>query len=781
VKKNVFIFTMLISLSQFLYPQAVVINEFMSSNGTFLQDVEGDYSDWIEIYNSSDENINIENYMLSDDPELAEKWLFPSVEVPAKGFLLVFASGKNMVISGEIHTNFKLKQSGEFLYMSTPTGDLISLINPVSVPTDQSYGSITDGSEEMVIFLQATPNATNANGSIIYCSHESGFYANEFELNLIASNENIQIFYTLNGQIPSVNSSLYNGPILMTDVTETPNVFSNIPSTPTEGPMESGYYIWEEPGLAYKANVIRFVGFTEDGEQISNIENHTYFVDPDIYDRYDFPLVSIITDSLNLFQYDSGIYIPGAKHEEYGWLWMPIGNYHERGRDWEREIHISYFENNGDLGFETDAGMRIRGFGSSAFGQKSFGVYFRNDYGQKNIEYPIFSDALSDKYKRLVFRNSGNDFPQTHFKDAVLTSILKPMNFEYQRFRPSIVFINGEYWGIHNMREKYDDHYFDYQYNIKEDSLLMVGVCGEPDVGPTDEYWALYEYFVENDFSLDEHYDYAKTQMDIQNLIDYEIAEIYYANYDWPCNNYRMWKTIDPDSKWRYLIYDLDFSFAYNALTTFDTPSLEHATSDVDEWPTCQCSNIFFNKLLENEEFKEEFINRFAFHLETTFNKTRMLDSINSFKELLAPQMEEQFDRWLYPSSMSSWDYQIGKMINFAQYRSCYMRGHIMDFFGLDEFAYDCDDTATNQQDKANQISIIPNPSDGQNLRISLANNQKMTGIYQVMSLDGRVVTEGGLDSYHSSLNMSFLADGFYILKITVNNVHYSSKFIISK
>ena len=781
MRKTFFIFSISILLSQLLFSQGVVLNEFMSSNATFLQDANGDYSDWIEIYNSGDEDINLENYMLSDDPELANKWLFPSVEVPAKGFLLVFASGKDAVISGEIHTNFKLKQSGEFLYLSDPVGDLITLINPVEVPTDQSYGSLTDGAEEMIIFPQPTPNASNSNSHIVYSSHKSGFYTSGFELQLIPSNANDQIYYTLNAQIPTTNSTLYNGAILMADITNKPNNFSNIPSTPTEGPMETGYYIWEEPGLAYKANVIRYASFNEAGEQISDILSQTYFVDEAIYERYNFPLVSIITDSLNLFQYDSGIYIPGAKHEEYGWLWMPIGNYHERGRDWERDIHISYFENNGDLGFETDAGMRMRGYGSTAFAQKSFGVYFRNEYGQKNIEYPIFSDALSDKYKRLVFRNSGNDFPDTHFKDAVLTSLLKPMNFEYQRFSPSVVFINGEYWGIHNIREKYDDHYFDYQYNIEEDSLLMVGVCGEYDVGPQDEYFVLYNYFVANDFSSDVNYDFAKSQIDIQNLIDYEIAEIFYANYDWPCNNYRMWKTTAPDSKWRYLIYDLDFSFAYNSLTPFDTPSLEHATSDEDGWPTCQCSNLFFKKLLQNEGFKDEFINRFAYHLETTFNKKRMIDSINSYKALYATEMEEHINRWLYPNSMSNWNDQIDKMINFAQYRPCYMRGHIMDFFDLDEFEYVCDNSDTNQLVYKNQISIIPNPSNGGNLRISLTNNTKMSGIYKVYSLDGRMLTQGDFDSYHANLNLSFLSNGFYILKITVNNVHYSSKFIISK
>jgi len=779
MKHLIFLVFSIISLS--LFSQDIVINEFMSSNETVLQDVNGDYSDWVEIYNTTNTTVNLENYMLSDDAEISDKWQFPSVEISAKGFLLVFASGKNTVISGEIHTNFKLKQSGEFLYLSSPSGDLLSLINPVFVPTDQSFGRIIDGAEEMLLFFQSTPNSSNSEANMVYCSHTSGFYNHEFELKLISSNPNNQIRYSLSGETPKNNSKLYTQPILMSDITSNPNNFSNIPTVPTEGPYESGYYIWQEPGLAYKANVLRYAVFNNDGEQISDISNHTFFVDEDIHNRYDYPIISIITDSLNLFQYDTGIYIPGAKHDEYGWTYMPIGNYHERGRDWERDIHISYFENNGDLGFETDAGMRMRGYGSTGFGQKSFGVYFRKEYGLKNIEYPIFSDALNDKYKRLVFRNSGNDFPQTHFKDAVLTSLLKPMDLEYQRFRPSVVFINGEYWGMHNIREKYDEHYFDYQYDIEEDSLLMVGICGEEDVGPQDEYFELYDYFLTHDLSISENYNYAKTQIDIQNIIDYEIVEIYYANYDWPCNNYRMWKTIAPDSKWRYLLYDLDFSFGYNSQSSFDTPSLEHATSDSDEWPHCSCSNIFFKKLLENDRFKQLFIDSFAEYLKTTFNVKRVKDSIYRYKDIYISGMPEQIERWSYPISISNWNGQIDKMINFAQNRPCYIRGHIMDFFDLEEFDFDCGDSATHYIDNESQIMIVPNPSTGQNIRISLKNYQKMLGYYDVLTYDGRVVAQGALDSYHTNLELSFLPSGFYFLRIKSSSKVYISKFIISK
>ncbi len=452
-----------------------------------------------------------------------------------------------------------------------------------------------------------------------------------------------------------------------------------------------------------------------------------------------------------------------------------------RGREWEREIHFTFFESNGDLAFETNAGMRMRGYGSTAFPQKSFGVYFRKEYGKKKIEYPIFPDALSDKYKRLVMRSSGNDFLYTHFRDAVLTSILKPMNFEYQRFRPSVLFVNGEYWGVHNIREKYDEYYFEYQHNIEEDSLILLSICGSEDVGSNQEYLSLTEFITENDMTLPVNYNYVTTKIDIENFIDYEIAEIYYANYDWPCNNYRLWKTTAPDSKWRYLIYDLDLSFDFFPQASFDTPSMEHATHEGNDWPYCECSNFFFRELLVNEAFKEEFIDRFAFHLNTTFNTKTIIDSINSYKTLFEPEIQEQIDRWSYPDDMGEWNEEIEKMIVFAQKRPCFMRGNIMDFFNLDDFGFECNDSVDHYPAEGNKLMISPNPSNGQNLRISFVNHQKVSGSYRVISFDGRIVTEGFMDSYQVNLDLSFLSNGVYFFQMSKQNGTYTSKIIISK
>ncbi|RLD57826.1 MAG: hypothetical protein DRJ05_09070, partial [Bacteroidetes bacterium] len=447
----------------FIFGQGIVINEIMSSNETTITDEDGDYPDWIELYNSSGISVNLSGYTISDEISNLDKWTFPEIELLPDSFLLVFASGKDRAEGPFLHTNFKIEQSGENLFLSNLVGG-ISSIDSVSVPTDNSYGCISDGNPMFCLFNSPTPKLSNAGSNGIYCSYPSGFYPEGFNLSLTQANENYSIYYTLDGKTPTSNSYLYSSPLSISNNSSSPNNISLIPTTPLEGPSVLEYFIWKEPENVYKANVIRFASFDGDIRK-SAVYTKTFFVDPNMENRYTFPIISLVTDSLNLFEYDTGIYIPGKTFDENGWNGWPSGNYHHKGIYWERDIHISYFENDGAIGFETNAGMRMRGYGSASMPQKSFNVYFRGEYGLKKIDYPIFNNGITT-YKRLVFRNSGNDFLASHFKDAMLQDLLKPFDLELQGFKPSVVFFNGEYWGIHNIREKYDKYYFKYKFGI---------------------------------------------------------------------------------------------------------------------------------------------------------------------------------------------------------------------------------------------------------------------------------------------------------------------------
>lgn len=742
IKKEAFLLLLALFFGEILIGQDIVINELVSSNDSVIQDIDGDYSDWIELHNLKNYDISITDYTLSDDSSILDKWVFPDMVIPANAYLLIFASDKDKFQDNELHTNFKISQSGESLFLSNKEGEIVSEVGAIHVPTDHSYARIANSGEILVISDTPTPNASNSITNGVYASHSSGFYSSRFELELINLNEEQEIFYTLNGGIPTVNSSRYLGPITIANNTQTPYSISAIPTTPLTGPSRLEGYIWKEPTSVYKANVIRFAAFKE-GLLQGEIHSKTFFVDPEIGERYEYPVVSFVTDSANLFDYEKGIYVPGKVFDEEGFNWWPAGNYHNTGQLWERDVHISYFSNTGELGFETDAGMRIRGFGSASNPQKSLNLYFRSDYGLSKIDYPIFPNSTAKKHKRLIFRNSGNDFTYSHFKDPMLHDIMRGMDLEIQDFEPAIVFINGEYWGIHNMREKYDEYYFEYKYGIDDDDINLLEICGGIEEGDNADYIELYQYIEQNDLSIAEHYNYVSDRVDISNFIDFQIAEIYFANFDWPCNNFKIWKDNQPDSKWRYMIYDLDLAFGYSDVSTYATESMEHATSPDNNWPHCECSNLFFRSLLDNDAFKEQFLDRFAYHLDNTFCPTEIEKTIDKFEKLYANEIGEHIARWGHPRNIDVWKNEVSVLREFSELRPDSMISNLKAFFELDVYEAGCkEDDDGGIVEESDDFTIYPNPNGGDFFISNSTGNTIVNGRIVIINTTGQVVFE---------------------------------------
>lgn len=766
--------------SNVLFGQIPVINEFMSSNSSVLQDYEGEYPDWIEIFNPSNESINLSGYYLSDDEEDTQKWVFPDIDLSPSQYLIVFASGKDVLFSEEIHTNFKIKQSGENLILSNSEGEILQNIQPIEVPTDYSYSCIPDGDTQNMHLSIATPGSVNIELFEATTSHISGFYQDEISISLFTENQDVEVYYTLNGELPSVNSNLYFEPIHFNTNNHFPNQFSYIPTTPLEGPWPLQTFVWKEPVSVKQAHVLRYAIF-QNGEQMGKVNSQTYFVEDADTEDYSFPVLSLITDSLNLFQYDTGIYIPGKMFDEIGFEWYPYGNYRERGEAWERNINVAFFEDDGGLVFETGAGMRIRGAGSTANPQKSFAVYFKNKYGKKKIEHAVFPNSDLEDYKRLIFRSSGNDFLNTHFRDALLQDLLMPLNMELQRFLPSVVFVNGEYWGIHNIREKYDEYYFKYHFDIHEDSVNILSSTDAVAEGFESNYPEINEFLSSSDMSLESSYSYIDERVDIPNMIDFLIAEIYYANYDWPCNNYREWRTNDPDSKWRFLINDLDLSFGFSADCEWDKTSLYHALENGDGWPNCGVSNHLFRKMMENQRFVDEFLERFVYHLNITFNTQTVINKIDEFTLLFEPEMEEHIARWGYPSNMGNWYGEIEVMKDFARRRPCFMKGHIMDYFQLDTFDFDCDSLSdTNQIYYAEDFQIYPNPSNGEYVYLDYFVRDGSGFNIDLYTNQGTLVYSQKVDNRKTPINISGLSNGVYVLRVRNTKYSFQYKLVIA-
>jgi hypothetical protein len=437
----------------------VFINEISATGTDSLIDYYGEKSDWIELYNANETDFSLLGYSLTDNKDERQKWIVPDIKIPGKSFLIIFASGNDTSFVNEWHTNFKISKDGESLFLVNPLGTIVDSSPAKPLNAIQSLARILDGSGNFAYSDMPTPGHSNQQAITIFYSHPSGFYPDKIELTLATNDSTLRIYYTLNGNTPTSSDLLYEKPILISDKTYSSSNYSFIPTTPLSGESQLYQFIWNEPQQVNKIATIRYAAIKNDSTQ-GAVHTQTFFIGQKQNNRYSFPVLSLVTDSLNLFDYNTGIYIPGKRFDENGFNYWPDGNYHNNGDAWERIAHLAYFESNGQLAFESSVGIRMRGYGSASYPQKSFNVYFRSEYGQSNIEYPIFNHFGNSKFKRLILRNGGNDFLKSHFKDAMLQTLIKDWDIDLQDYQEAILFINGEYWGIHNIREKFDKYYF---------------------------------------------------------------------------------------------------------------------------------------------------------------------------------------------------------------------------------------------------------------------------------------------------------------------------------
>ncbi|HPG39885.1 MAG TPA: CotH kinase family protein [bacterium] len=396
------------------------------------------------------------------------------------------------------------------------------------------------------------------------------------------------------------------------------------------------------------------------------------------------PIVSLATDPYNLWDEDYGIYVTG-KHAQseiphYGAnYWM----------DWERPAHIEFFEPGADTAaFALNVGIKIFGGWSRMHAQKSLAFFARKQYDERDIDYKIFPDREITRFEAFVMRNSGNDWQYTMLRDGFMQSLLVgEMDLETLAFRPAVLFLNGQYWGILNLREKVNDRYLQAHKNIDPDyiDLLELTPSGPAPVvlqGSSEHYRQMIDYVTKTDMSVNAALKYINTQMDVENFIHYMLAEIYFANIDWPSNNIKFWRPSLDGGRWRWIIYDTDFGFGLYDANSYTHNTLEFATAvDGPSYPNSPYSTLLLRKLLENELFRAEFINQFADHLNTTFDSNRINNMLDYYISLIQPELSRHRQRW--PESAQVWYYSIDVMRNFANTRSWPMRQFIQEKFSL--------------------------------------------------------------------------------------------------
>ena len=669
-------------------PQAradLFLNEMLSSNTRSIADEDGDHPDWVELYNSGPEAVNLLGYGLTDNPSSPFKWTFPSRVIAPGEFLLVFCSDKNRLSGPYLHTSYKISAGGETIALTDPQGQRVDTMPPVSLLTDRSYGRKPDGDANLVFFLDPTPGAANTTeGYTSFLRAPSllpaaGFYTADVSVSAIAYDPDVTIRYTTDGSTPTESSPVLTPPLAVSGRAGQTPVLAMINHTAPEAPP---WVAWNPPvGDVFMGTVVRARAFKE-GSAPSPVATSTYFVDPGMPTRYTLPVISVVTDAANLYDYNTGIYVPGVNYDPADFY--NTGNYMMNGSAWERPVHVEFFETGGQLKFSQDAGARIHGGGSSVNPQKSLRLYADGYSDSGEFRYKIFPTRWMTGYTRFILRSSGNDWLSTLFRDGLIQGLMEGTEVDLQAYRPSIVFINGEFWGIHNLRERYDKYYIESHHGYEDVDLLEPGEIDEGD----DIAWnELQRHVYFNDLRVPAAYQYVKDRVDFDNYIDYNLIEIYCRNTDWPSVNVRKWRPRTPTGKWRWMLYDTDSGMGMGGgPTAYAQDMLGFATAasaPPHYYPNGDLFTRMLRKLLRNDEFRVRFINRMADLLNSRFETSEVIAQIDAKQAAILPHMQEHLDRWARPDTLANWNSRVETMRNFATERPAYLRQHSVKFFGL--------------------------------------------------------------------------------------------------
>ncbi len=596
----------------------------------------------------------------------------PLTEAERRGLARHLAGRYAVPLPLPLHTSFQLGAEGEEVVLTRPDGGLIERVIFGAVPRDVSYGASPTDVGQWHFYGTPTPGAANTTtGSTEWLfppllSHNGGFYSNAFDLTLTEITPGADIRYTLDGSDPTTNSALYTSPIPIRSRAGTPNDLSTIPTVPGgQPPTGEVFKGWTVRARAFKA-----------GAMPSSIVTRTYWIYSKGRARYSLPVVSLATDRRNFFDPNIGIYVPGN---------APGGNYSQRGSDWERPVHVEFYETDNRLAFAQDGDIKIHGNTSQGFPIKGLDLDGTGGLGRAPFRYPIFPDRKRTEFEHFMLRPSGHDHGMAFMRDELMQELGAETGAESQAARPCVVFLNGEYWGLHYLKEKEDAEFVSFYGDVPEDALDYLEGYAAAKTGDALHYEAMLWFLTENDPALPANYDHVQTLMDVPNYIDYKVCEIF--NYRWDIGNHRLWRPRTPEGRWRWLQFDNDVGWggfwaeqpgwSYDMLTADLTPDgrLHEHNGEV--------TTFLLRRLMENETFRLEFIHRFADLLNSTFHPLNTLSHIRRLAQQLEPEMAEHTRRWRAPTSLTEWRAAVDYLETYAQLRPDFCRQHLATHFQL--------------------------------------------------------------------------------------------------
>ncbi len=639
MKKLVLLLSVAFS-STFISAQQIVINEYSCSNVNGITDAYGQREDWVELYNTTAAPIDLTGYYLSDKATDLFKWQIPSGSIPANGFKMAFCSKRNTVNGTQLHPNFNLQQTeGDWIILVDPLGVVVDSLQIVNrTKSDHSVGRSSNGAVDWKLFTTPTPNANNTGGINFYTptpvmSLAPGFYTGTQTVTLTCSDPTATIRYTTNGNTPTTTSTLYSGPI-------------NIATT----------------------TVLRAVAFSTN--QPSFTETNTFFINV----THTLPVVSVSSQGV-------GTLLGGNQ--------TPVAGSFE------------LFEENGLFIDEGQGEFNKHGNDSWSYGQRGFDYISRDQYGYAAaIHHQIFQEKTRTKFQRVILKPAASDnysFENgAHIRDAFIhtLSIRAGMRLDERTWRPCVVYVNGQYWGVYEIREKADDHdYTDYYYDQDKFHLYYLKTWGgtwqdygSPNAQP--DWNNLRNFILNNNMSVPANFANVDTLLSWKSLCDYFVFNSYVVNQDWLNWNTAWWRGLDTAGnhrRWRYTLWDMDATFGhYINYTGIPDPSANADPCNAENLPNPggQGHTDILEKLIaENPIVEQYYITRYIDLVNTYFSCNYMNTLLDSMVNEISPEMQGQVTRW--GGTFAGWQSRVQQLRDFMNLRCTALQQGLIDCYQL--------------------------------------------------------------------------------------------------
>lgn len=637
----------------------VKINEYSVSNstlttGTVFTDNTGNSPDWVELYNAGSSAVNIGGWNMSDDPNEITKYTFPSgTSIPGSGFLRIWCSGKGdpSNSAGHIHTNFKLTQcKGDWIVLMNGSTVVDTLILR-KTQVRHSRGRTPNGSATWKVYTTPTPNASNSGTAYDdyaptpLLSPGPGFYNAAQSISIsVPPSSGLTVYYTTDGSEPTTSSPVYAATpvsVALTKVVRAYAVSSNANILP--GFMETNTYFINE-SINSQYGVVSLSG----GSKLNQLMTGTQNKPPTHFEYFDNN--TFVTETYGL----------SDKHGNDSWA------YDQRGID---------FETKDDYGY------------NYALLTKFFTDWKMGKSKRKEFQHVILKAAASDNFP--------GDKPQAacHMRDAFVQSYAfrKELEIDGRRNKPVIAFVNGQYWGIYELREAFETDYTDYYYDQPKDSIDNLAFWGTLQIRDgSDTGWVnLYNYVMSNAMTNTAAYNYVDSKLNFKSLIDYMIYNSYVVNSDFINWNTAWWRgraKLGDKKKWRYWnwdmdnVYDLGENFSGLPTTGMEADPCAYENTFHNAGPNKGHPDVL-EKLMANPGFKSMYINRYADLLNTAFKCDSIMEHFNYFKNILTPEMPRHIIKWGNGATLAAWNRNMDTLQSKIQQRCSYIEQKIKDCY----------------------------------------------------------------------------------------------------